>query len=495
MPGVRRPGTWTRALAFVASAIASAPASARVADDPASALVLRRADGASFATEGEAVCPYAPSEAWRGRGTDEIDDGESLLRLDFAQARPLVLRVRTSDGTVRTTTRLACDSGCSGVPLRFVIPGSASVADPEGTMRIEARFGDVLELALDAPEARPFARVRVGSRSDANSRCAERALDLRISDVRADPDAFAPSGVLGTDVENTHALLVDHAGQALEACGIVLRAEPTSRPIDPPPPFVLAVAEGDGLPARGGEIRFVAAGRRIGPVTIPAGSTPAQTAELLAEAVRERGFRAEVRVLPRLDRAANPAADLLVLDARGEPVTLSEDTLGPSTTDPRQSVRIGRVDLADGLDEFDADRSLAGTLEERTLLHPLVRRSGPRALHLVLVDAFTRQSRLGESFVPRDQGPLVGFVVLDRRGIAADPATWTLAHEIGHVLLDDPFHPALQVGDPPRVMGSDSGRLDLAVARAFTREECNRMRTLGEAFLVSPAAGTGRSTQ
>lgn len=462
-------------------------------------MTLERADGTSFDELRDSVCLYAPSDSTPDAPSESPDDPSSFVRLVLRAPLPastrLVLGVRSADGAIRSRASIPCENGCVETSLRFTAPSAALVPDAAPTLRVEARLFDVVEVVLAPADARPdagasdsdslvLARIRVGSTTDTTTRCSPRVLPVRIDDVRGDPDAFAPSGVLQTTIARTHALLVENANRAFETCGITLRADEARPPVDPPPPFVLAIAEGDGLPARGGEIRFRANGRSVGPVTIPEGTLPADTANLVASAIAAAGLRAEVVVLPRLERAAYPAADVLVVDARGNPVTLTRDSRAPLTTDRRQRVLIGSVDLADGLDEYDTDRSLAGTLEERTLLYPWARRppSEPR-VHVVLVDLFGRHTRLGESFVPRDRGPLRGFVLIDRRGIAADPATYTLAHEVGHVLLDDPFHPPANLDGFLRVMARDSGRTDLAQPRAFTREECDRMRTHGAAFL------------
>ncbi len=68
------------------------------------------------------------------------------------------------------------------------------------------------------------------------------------------------------------------------------------------------------------------------------------------------------------------------------------------------------------------------------------------------------------------------MVVIDRQGMALDAVTATLAHELGHLLLDDPYHPTGARVAALRVMARDSGRPELPGRRFFVREECARMR-------------------
>ena len=74
----------------------------------------------------------------------------------------------------------------------------------------------------------------------------------------------------------------------------------------------------------------------------------------------------------------------------------------------------------------------------------------------MLVPGFARGGRIGESFIGQDGGAIRNVVVTDRAGIRSNQASFTLAHEVGHVLLDDPGHPDdFGIDLPSRLSSSD----------------------------------------
>src|SRR5262249_11721261 len=141
---------------------------------------------------------------------------------------------------------------------------------------------------------------------------------------------------------------------------------------DPPPPWLLAVGDDDGLPAAGGgTLRLRVDGHALAPVTTRAGALPVETALDVAAAARAAGFRATGIENAPTENGAGHSADVLVRSREGRPATLAADGSAPLSTDARQHVRIGSVDLADGITEFDNMNATAGSLEERTLLRAL----------------------------------------------------------------------------------------------------------------------------
>jgi hypothetical protein len=240
---------------------------------------------------------------------------------------------------------------------------------------------------------------------------------------------------------------------------------------------LIAVADGDGLPAAGGgAIRLAVGGRTISPVHTIRGARPIDTALAIADAVRAVGFEARAFENARTEAGAGPSADVFVTDSRGRPALVSAPANGTISTDPRQRVEIGAVDLQDGLSEFDNMTASAGTLEERALLRAIAD-DDPTTLDLIVVNAFTAGTRQGEAFIEADGGSIHNAVILDRNGIRQDHSAWTQSHEIGHVLLDHPFHPDNIGDDRPWLLMDADASLGLVVGpKRLTDEECARAR-------------------
>src|SRR5262249_7613317 len=134
---------------------------------------------------------------------------------------------------------------------------------------------------------------------------------------------------------------------------------------DPRAASLLAFGDDDGMTAAGGQVTLRVGGRSVGPVALYAGDTPNDAAERVANAMRAAGLAPRVSVNPRTDFAAHPSVDVLAHDAAGRVLVIEPPAQGALSTEPRMSVRIGRVDLTDGVDEFNNLDSAAGTLEER----------------------------------------------------------------------------------------------------------------------------------
>jgi hypothetical protein len=246
--------------------------------------------------------------------------------------------------------------------------------------------------------------------------------------------------------------------------------------VDPPPPAMIAVAESDGLPALGGgEIRFTAGSTPIGPIATRPGASPVSTALDVAAALARAGFDARVTENPPTELGAGPSADIVVRDARGF-VTLSaaETSIG---TDGRQRVEIAGVDLRDGLYEFDNMNASAGSLEERALIK-LLMDDDPGTVDVFIVNRFAAGTRQGEAFIESDGGSIVNALVLDRNGIRAEREAWTIAHELGHVLLDQPYHPDNVGPDRPWLLMDADTTLGLVTGpKRLTWDECHRARS------------------
>ena len=156
---------------------------------------------------------------------------------------------------------------------------------------------------------------------------------------------------------------------------------------------------------------------------------------------------------------------LLAVDAGGSKLS----------TDPTLSVRVGSVDLADGLQHFTDMDAVAGTLEERTLLKA-IDDGDPATVEVVVVPLFAGGGRIGESFIGSDLSSVRNVVMLDRAGIRATKSSLTLAHELGHVLMDLPGHPDdYGIDTPTLLMDSDAADASPFGPRRIAIEECARV--------------------
>jgi hypothetical protein len=193
-------------------------------------------------------------------------------------------------------------------------------------------------------------------------------------------------------------------------------------------------------------------------------------------ALHRAGFDAVVTVNPAAVFGAGPSADVLVRRRNGALVRLEPMQGVPLTTDEQQRVRIGEVDLGDGLEEFDNMTAQSGTLEERTLIKALSD-DDPSTIDLFIVNRFTHGTRQGEAFIAASTGPIVNSVVLDRNGLRQRQTAWTMAHELGHVLLNQPLHPDNVGADvPTSLMDSDNNRGTVHGPKRLSEGECRRMR-------------------
>ncbi len=248
------------------------------------------------------------------------------------------------------------------------------------------------------------------------------------------------------------------------------------RVADPPPPHLLSIGDDVGLPAGGGEIRLKVDRKRILAVPIARGATPEQVAFGVARALESLGFVAIVSPNARIGPGAEGSVDVSVRLRSGALAALEPLSPGVAiSTDPQLSVRIGSVDLSDGLQHFGDMDSAAGTLEERTLLKGLDD-DDPRTIEVVVVPFFAGGGRIGESFIGSDLSSVRNVVLLDRAGIRATRSSLTLAHELGHVLLDMPGHPDdYGLDTPTLLMDSDASDASPYGPRRLTLEECGRM--------------------
>lgn len=359
-------------------------------------------------------------------------------------------------------------------------PAIRAVGDPvdrqhpavRGTSLL-AEVGGRIAVSIDAREV---LSIRVGGpRHTALGPIERLRATVKTHIVRAAAGGTPPVG--GTDAGAIQLLSeeLQIASGLWGQCGVHfgLLDEVEIRVEDPPPPFLLGVGCDLGLPASGGELRF-----RVGGEVIRVPTKPAETPSAVAERVRTRlvaaGFRAVVSANAKITRGALRTADVLVYDAKGNPARLERLPDLPLSSDATLSACIGDVDLSDGLMHFSDYDAAAGTLEERTLIKAFDD-GDPTTIELFVIPSFARSGRIGESFIYADGASVRNAVIVDRAGIRAGARSHTLAHEIGHILLDMPGHPDdYGVDMPSTLMDADAADATIFGPRRLSVEECER---------------------
>jgi hypothetical protein len=258
-------------------------------------------------------------------------------------------------------------------------------------------------------------------------------------------------------------------------CGITFGPSPEVRIVDPPPSHLLALGDDLGLPASGGELRFRVEGHEV-TVPLARGATGSGVADGVARALDRLGFVAVVSPNSRIAPGASGSVDVSVRRRDGRLTAFEPSASGaPLSSDATFVAEIGSVDLSDGLQHFGDMDSVAGTIEERTLLKA-IDDGDPRTVDVVVVPLFAGGGRIGESFIASDLSSVRNAVILDRAGIRARRSSLTLAHELGHVLMDLPGHPDdYGVDTPTQLMDSDGSDASPFGPRRLTLEECARV--------------------
>jgi hypothetical protein len=364
--------------------------------------------------------------------------------------------------------------------IRLVSDATDASAPDVGLQLLRAQLRDrvVVSLGPARPDG-PTAELRVGR--EGSGHAARDALrgTLRIMVLRA---ARGGRPVLGESDAQALELArrqVEIANEIWAQCFIDFGAPEAAQVsvVDPPEPALLAISDLDGLPARGdGAITFRAGGKRIGPVALHRGELPEQTGAEIARVLRERDFVPELSINPRADHAAQRSADLSVRYRRGKLVALTADPELPLSSDAQQRASIGGVDLADGIDEFDNTISALGTLEERTLVK-LLADADPTSIEVLLVNRFVNRDRQGEAFIEADGSSMANTLIFDRNAVRYERQAWVQAHELGHVLLDEPFHPDNLGPDRPwLLMDADARQGRVLGPKRLTEDECEKAR-------------------
>jgi hypothetical protein len=363
---------------------------------------------------------------------------------------------------------------CSAsVPLRFVVDEVDRRHVLVESRSLRAEIGGAIVVRRDG---RKLQAIRVlGPRASSSGPIGAFKATIRSIVVRITPGGAPAIG--GNEAGAVAALRAElQLGSAIWGqCGLTFGNALDVHIVDPPPSHLIAIGDDLGLPATGGEIRVRMDGHPV-TVTTTAGASPEAVADAVARAAERAGLAAEVSPNARIAPGSTGSVDVSVRRRNGSLVAVEPLAPGvPVTTDTTLSVRIGSVDLTDGLQHFGDMDSMAGTLEERTLLKG-IDDGDPRTVEVVVVPFFAGGGRIGESFIGSDLSSVRNVVLLDRAGIRARRSSLTLAHELGHVLLDMPGHPDdYGIDTPSLLMDSDASDSSPFGPRRLTVDECVRV--------------------
>jgi hypothetical protein len=399
----------------------------------------------------------------------------SLLSLS-AEGAPIDGLADLSLGEVPCPAGLAPEIRCGSTrPIRAVADDIDRNHPLAAGRSIRAELGGALAVASAQMEKAQMIRVG-GPRASPVGPIERLRAKLRFFLVRLAPGGPPP---VGGDEAGALAVArreVERANQIWGACGVSFGPvqELAVAVVDPPKPHLLAMGCDHGLPAAGGVVRVRVDGREV-KATLRRGTRPDAAARTMAAAMAKAGFEAWVSENPPMGAGAFGTADVLVRRRGGAIPLLSPPLRGPLSLDPTMPVCLGRVDLEDGLQHFNDVDALAGTVEERALVKAFDD-GDPSTVEVFLLPAFGGGGRIGESFIASDGGAVRNVILLDRAAIRADRASFTLAHELGHVLLDDPGHPDDFGADTPtRLMDADAVNASAYGPRRLLAGECARV--------------------
>jgi hypothetical protein len=496
---------WLVVLVTLAAALLCAPARAQgsvglwVVDGKGRVLRARDATASMQRTPPtrEPVDPTAPH-----------GDGDALRYLVVApiDAIPSLVEIHSLGGDGRRLGSLR-DVALQSVPCPKIVkaargvscavtPAVRAVADDVDAMHplvrhrsLLAELGGALIVHAggQADAARELGRVRVaGPRHSALGPLERFRARLRFVMVRLAPSGALPFGGDRESAVETARDSLERANALWAACGISFgpSSELMLSIVDPPPPHLLAIGCDHGLPATGGKIELEVDKK---PLSIPLrpGMLPSEAARRVAAGLRKLGFDPRISDNPRMGAGAFGASDISVRRRDGSLASLALPASGRLSSDATLLACIGAVSLEDGLQHFGDVDSAVGTVEERALVKAFDD-GDATTIDVYVVPGFARGGRIGESFIGTDGSSIRNVVVIDRAGIRSGRASFTLAHELGHVLLDDPGHPDdFGVDTPTRLMDADASDPTAFGPRRLEIDECERaVRQSGNGALV-----------
>jgi len=427
-----------------------------------------------------------------------VDDPDALRIVttspEAASLGPLTVESVSAEGIPLDALRdvklssVSCDSGtasgstCSAsAPLRLVVDDVDRSHPLVASRSLRGEVGGAVVVRDAAGKKLQAIRV-AGPRKSSVGPIGRHRLAVRVHVMRLVPGGAPAVG--STDAGAIAALRQELAlasatwGQCGVSFGPIHQLD--IKLVSPPPAYLVAIGDDVGLPASGGEIRLRVDGRPL-TVTTKKGWSTRQVALELQRVAERAGVRATLSENARIAPGATPSVDVTMRRADGQ-LAVAEVV---SSSDATLSVNVGAVDLTDGLQHFGDTDSVAGTLEERALVKA-VDDGDPRTIEVIVVPFFSGGGRIGESFIASDGSSMRNVVIIDRAGVRARRTSLTLAHELGHVILDEPGHPDdYGVDTPTLLMDSDASDSSPFGPRRLTTDECARaVRQSGPAARV-----------
>lgn len=339
---------------------------------------------------------------------------------------------------------------------------------------IKATLGGAL--VVTSPSGAKLQMIRVaGPRASALGPIARYRAKLRVVLVRPTPHGPPPMGTDDAGAIQIARAEVERANALWGACGISFGPveELDVMIADPPRAHMLALGCDHGLPASGGAVRVRVDGHEVAAKLTP-GMLPSAAARLVAAALGAAGFSVRVSDNAAIGAGAYGSSDVLVRRRDGSLALVEAPSAGALITDTTMTACIGRVELEDGLQHFGDIDAIAGTVEERALIKAFDD-GDPTTIDVLMVPSFAGGGRIGESFISADGGAVRNAIIEDRAGVRADRASFALAHELGHVLLDEPGHPDdFGVDTPTRLMDADAANASAYGPRRLLVDECVR---------------------
>ena len=415
----------------------------------------------------------------------KIDDPDAL-RIVVASPTGASMAVHveslSADGAPLDTQRnvrlldVPCDPPAKDVtcrasaPLRFVVDDIDRAHSLVSSRSIKAEVGGAVVVRDDTGKKLQAIRV-AGPRKTVAGAISRHRLSIRAVVMRLG-HGLAPA-VGSSDAGAIAALRQELtvASATWGQCGFTFGpvAQMDVKVMSPPPPYLVALGDDVGLPASGGEVRLRIEGKPLSFATKKGWSTR-QAALELQRVAEQSGLRAALSENARIAPGASPSVDVAVRKKDGQLASVEL----VSSSDPTLSVHVGAVDLTDGLQHFGDTDSVAGTLEERTLVKS-VEDDDPRTIEVIVVPFFGGGGRIGESFIASDGSSMRNVVIIDRAGVRARRTSLTLAHELGHVILDEPGHPDdYGIDTPTLLMDSDASDASPFGPRRISNDECAR---------------------
>ncbi|MBW2277798.1 MAG: hypothetical protein JRF63_09920 [Deltaproteobacteria bacterium] len=415
-------------------------------------------------------------DAARFRVLVDTPPGRPSSRLTLASVDPRTSRVRDR---LRFVDLVRHRDGRLATPWLVLVSHPEDRSAPGFARRsLNVALGDVVQarLRLGGDRAQVF-RMPVGRPSGERHPLAVRPIELRVSVLNA--EAGGPP-IVGGDMEGAREVMrhqISVLNDVLAPCGISAGpvAEVEVTVVDPPGPCLLSVGGRSGLPSAGGDVRLTVDGERYGPFRVGVGYAPVETARVLARKLEEAGFVADLSFNARASNAAFATTDIVVRHQDGSLADLGAWLDEPLTTDRVQSLSIGEVQLDDGLEPFGPNELATGTLEERTLVKALCA-GDPRVIEIFVVSRFTGLRKQGESFVGSNRSALANVAIVDWRALGRARQAYTLAHEIGHILLDDLEHPDSRGDRRPFLLMHSRASSAVGGPMRITPEQCEVMR-------------------